>query len=146
MSDYDHTYAMELSGKLAVYTNLMADSYQEAIDTMCQLSRYSDYLSAQLYSALVIEMERALKNFEENYEIVEEERTVTHTVVELREKEWVYDFDVDPELRAVLDQRMRDIIENPDSLISVEEMIEDLIEKGVVTREELDKAREELKK
>ena len=82
MNEYEEV--LEIAEKLREYYDLQMDSMSEAVQTLCHLSSYPDYLSDEVYAAVVKEMRAQLKNYEENCEIVEIEDTITRSFVELR--------------------------------------------------------------
>lgn len=87
MTDYDWDEACELSEKLREYADYHYDSYSEMINALCALSQYPDYMSQELWNAVVEGMKRELKNYEENAQIVTTTETITREVVDL---EWKY--------------------------------------------------------
>ena len=86
MTDYWEEIG-ELCEQLEKYYSLEADSHSEAMELLCQLSNYPDYISDDLLGALVSEMKKELKNYTENCTIVIRPETFTHDVAEL---EWKY--------------------------------------------------------
>lgn len=75
----------ELCEQLEKYYELEETSHSEALELLCRLSQYPDYISDDLLGALVSEMKKELKNYTENCTIVIRPETFTHDVAEL---EW----------------------------------------------------------
>jgi hypothetical protein len=87
MTDYDWDEACDLREQLRKYADYHYDSYSEMINALCALSQYPDYMSQELWNAVVEGMKRELKNYEENSQIVTTTETITREVVDL---EWKY--------------------------------------------------------
>ncbi len=77
---------MDLEEKLIEYCEIECHELSEAVRLLCHLAHYSGYVSDELYSAVIKEMEAALYNYQENAEIIETrtERTIVENLVRLR--------------------------------------------------------------
>lgn len=75
----------ELGEKLEKYYSLEETSRGEAMEALCRLSHYPDYISDDLLNAVVIAMKEELKYYTENCKIVITPETFIHDVTEL---EW----------------------------------------------------------
>jgi len=68
------------------YSDHEYNTESEAIEAMCSVIRRPDYLSEELLSAVMKELNDKLKYYKENSRIVEREETFTRTVTDL---EWL---------------------------------------------------------
>jgi len=82
---YDWDEALELSSKLEKYWSLEGDSHGQAVETLCAMAQYPDYISQELWDAVVAGMKYELDQYETYCKIVITPETFTHDVAEL---EW----------------------------------------------------------
>ena len=76
--DLDAVY--RLAENLESYAELEGTELGEACCNLAQVSRYPDYLSEKFMKAVIKEMKKQLKNFEDNAEIKYETHNVTSSV------------------------------------------------------------------
>lgn len=76
---------MTPSEELGEYAVLDGTEWGETMLLLCQLERYSNYISTELYEMVKKEIETSLRNTKENAIIVEETETYTRTIKSL---EW----------------------------------------------------------
>ncbi len=86
MTDYDWDEINEIRAKLTEYAEYEYDSHTEALTAMCHLSQYPDYISQELWDAVVTAMKAELKNYTENTRIITTTETFTKEVTDL---EWL---------------------------------------------------------
>jgi len=73
--------------KLRQFVKLQNDEHSETIEFLLMACNNLSYMSSELASAIVKELEFELKWYEANYEIIEKEVTVVKKYSELQEKE-----------------------------------------------------------
>lgn len=86
MTEYDWDEVNELREKLAEYAEYEYNSHTEAMEALCRLSQYPDYISQELWDAVVTAMKAELKNYTENTRIITTTETFTKEVTDL---EWL---------------------------------------------------------
>jgi hypothetical protein len=84
MTDYDWDEINDIREKLLEYAEYEYDSHTEALTAMCHLAQYPDYISQELWDAIVVEMKAELKNYVDNTTIVTTTVTVTNSVTDLQ--------------------------------------------------------------
>ena len=84
MTKYNWDEANELREKLSEYAEYEYNSYTEAMKALCCLSQYPDYISQELWDAVIIAMKAELKNYTENATIVTTTVTTTNEVTDLQ--------------------------------------------------------------
>jgi len=84
MTVYDWDEINEIREKLAEYAEYEYNSHTEALTALCHLSQYPDYISQELWDAVVIAMKAELKNYTENATIVTTTVTTTSQVTDLQ--------------------------------------------------------------
>lgn len=77
--------ASKIIDELQAYL-LQSHEYEEALDALCSLVQYPDYINDQLFDLAVKELEDALNDYKENWEIVTTKQQVTIREVRLVEK------------------------------------------------------------
>lgn len=82
----DNEHRREVINKLEPYLELEGSDLGEAGQAIIFLLRVDYCISDEMWESLMKEAEDMLKTFEEDFEIVEEEYTVTRKSRELREK------------------------------------------------------------
>jgi hypothetical protein len=85
MTDYDWDEACDLREQLREYAEFEMNSHQEMVEQLCNLSQYPDYMSQELWNAVIDEMKAELKNYKENATIVKTTETYTREIVDI---EW----------------------------------------------------------
>jgi len=85
MTKYNWDEICELRDNLEKYYSLEYDSHTEAMEALCRLSQYPDYISEELWDAVVIAMKSELKNYTENSKIITTPIMIAKNLVEL---EW----------------------------------------------------------
>jgi hypothetical protein len=73
----------DVAEELGTYTSLQYDEMSEACNMLMVLTGYQDYISDEFKKALLKELERQHKNYDENCEIVEHVETKEHKFMEL---------------------------------------------------------------
>ena len=86
MTEFDWTEAGELHDKLREYADFEMSSHSEMICALCDLSHFPDYMSQDLWDAVMAAMKDELKNYTENTRIVTKTETITREVADL---EWI---------------------------------------------------------
>jgi hypothetical protein len=86
MTSYDWDEANELREKLLEYAEYEYNSHTEAIEALCGLSQYPDYISQELWDAVIVAMKAELKNYTDNTRLVTTTETFTKDVIDL---EWL---------------------------------------------------------
>jgi len=84
MTTLEYSEICELREKLEEYGNLEETSHGEAVRALCFLSSYPDYITDELWDAVVDAMQYELKNFTDNAKIVTLPMTFTRDVIELK--------------------------------------------------------------
>lgn len=85
MTEYDWDEINDIREKLLEYAEYEYDSHTEALTALCHLSQYPDYISQELWDAVVTAMKAELKMYTENTVIVTKTETITREVTDL---EW----------------------------------------------------------
>lgn len=85
MTDYNWNEICKVRTKLEEYYELEGNSHGEAVQALCHLSQYPDYMTQELWNAVVDAMQYELNNYTTNAKIVTTPTTYTHDVTEL---EW----------------------------------------------------------
>ena len=75
--------AMELVDSIEEYLEHECDSHQEALQLMCQLAGYPDYIDDKFYDHLIEKLQEELQMYKDHTEIVERTETITITHQEL---------------------------------------------------------------
>ena len=78
--------ATRIVDELSVYLDYQNDEREEALNALGTLVHYPDYIDDQLFDLAVKELEDALNDYRENWEMIETERQVTIVDVTLVEK------------------------------------------------------------
>ena len=84
MTNYDWDEINEIRAELAEYAEYEYNSYTEAMEALCCLSQYPDYISQELWDAVVVAMKAELKNYNDNTTIVTTTVTTTNQVTDLQ--------------------------------------------------------------
>ena len=74
--------------ELEKYANIEGSEIGEVCELLISLARYPDYISTNFSECLVNEIISQLKNFKNNFKIVEREVTYTNKYLELVDKRY----------------------------------------------------------
>ena len=85
MTEYNWDEACDLVEELEKYCEFENDEHGEMVRSLLLLARYPDYMSQDLWDAVVAGMKAELTNYKEHCRIVKSEETYTREYIEL---EW----------------------------------------------------------
>lgn len=83
MTDYDWGEACDLVSELEKYCTFEENSHGEMVRALLSLSQFPDYMSQELWDAVVAGMKEELAHYKKYCRIVETEATHTFPVTEL---------------------------------------------------------------
>lgn len=85
MAEYDWDEACRLVEELEEYCTFEEDEHGEMVRSLLLLARYPDYMSQELWDAVVFGMKEELDNYKKHCRVVKTEETYTREYTEL---EW----------------------------------------------------------
>lgn len=83
MTDYDWNEACKIREQLEHYCSYEMNEHGEMVEHLCYLSKYPDYMSQEMWDAVIAGMKKELKNYSENAKIVKTTETYTREFTDL---------------------------------------------------------------